>query len=201
MSKFGTKGVKAPSNISKYLEPGNFTLKINNITLRTSSTGSKQVLLEMETLPIMDEGFTPEGDAKGRVGRVAASGYLNTKEKQAEFINGVLLKIAIATDSRASLDAIEVDSDAENAFEEYINKAKDVLVGKFAKWCIAGEEYENQTGRIRVRLQLPKYDFVGDVEGTIKVSNYDASNKYHLKRYNPPTSEFATGQATDDLPF
>lgn len=188
MSKFGTKGVDVPVKVSKYIEPGNDILKIVDIKINYSGNKSKQVTFEMESSPVKTPGFKGQDGAEGRVGRVQASIYLKDSTKEEEFVNNVILRIAIALDVRDELDNINADT-----LEEYLEQAKPLITGKLAKWCIAGEEYLTvKDGRVRTKLKLPRYDFVGDLEGKIKVATYSKENKYHYKKYESPTNEFST---------
>lgn len=192
--KFNTKDVAAPVAISPYMDLGDQSAFIKSIELKEARSGSKQVIFHMESEPVDVPGFKPVDDAKGRVGRVAASIYLKDDEAKMMWVTERILPIAISLGVREKVDSIETSS-----FEEYITKVEEVLKNKPTKWLIGGEEYANQQGDIKVKLRLPRYNFVGAT-----VQEFDKSNKYHYTTFNPGnnfTSSDTAQNSADDLPF
>ena len=192
---FNTKGVEGPKQKqSSYMSVGDQVAMIKSIELKEARSGSKQVVFHMETPPIEDADFKPVEGAKGAVGRVQASIYLKDDNAKVQWVTERMLPIAESLGIREDLDKIESAN-----FEDYISKIENLLKDKPHTWLIGGEEFVNQKAEIRVRLMLPRYNFVGDVP------KFNKADKYHFRPY-VDTSDYTgsannEGAATDDLPF
>jgi len=191
---FNTKNAQAPVAISPYMELGDQFATIKSIELKEARSGSKQVIFQMETDPVEVAGFKPVDDAKGKVGRVQASIYLKDDSAKMAWVTERVLPIAIELGVREQMDAIE-----KPTFEEYVVEVEKLLKDKRLKWLIGGEEYVNQNGDVRVKLRLPRYNFIGDT-----VKPFDKTDKYHYSPYVAQGAYMGSGAgaaAADDLPF
>lgn len=192
---FNTKNVAAPVNISPYMSMGDQIATIKNIELKEARSGSKQVLFMMETEPVTAAGFKPLDNAKGQVGRVQASIYLKDDKAKIDWITERVLPIAEALGIRSQIDEIECST-----FEEYITRVEAIVKDKPIQWLIGGEEYLNQKSEIKVKLMLPRYNFVGG-----SVESFNKTNQYHFRPYkgdgNFTAGDLPTATPADDLPF
>lgn len=197
-----TKGI-SEKRVSKYLSFGsNQVLKINDIELTAFGNGIKKVTYHMESKPINSPGFEPEKGSQGQVGRVVAASYLKDERSEHLFVMEDLLTVALALGVREQLDEVQADNLAD-----YINKAKPVLCGKFARWLVGAKEYASADGsRIKFNLVLPKYRYVESLEvpeGESKLPPFDKNSSFHYKKL--PTKEVdgfdKKEKRSDDLPF
>lgn len=199
--KFSTKGISTqskPKKVSKYISYGNNLLKINDITVKTAQSGSKQLILNVETKPIDDPTFEPEMGYEGRVGKVAFPGvYIKLDDEKAlENFYVDVATIAEKLGVRDQLDQINADS-----FDEYIDQLKDIFKGKYAYWAIAGEEYVKATGGVGIKLKTRRYKFIASLsEGEQGLGAFDASQTYNFKKTELPDAQPATNES-GGLPF
>jgi len=172
---FNSKDVKTTGGIAKVINPGTAQVHLLDIVLEQPSfgNGAFQLQLQMETSPIMDEGFVglpidkndpSKGNYTGQAARVKSQPYLFTdyeyngnvtpKEQQ---VFRYLIKLADHIGKRELLDKVQAST-----IEEYVAKAKVVLCDP-ANWfyaTIGGEEYDNVASDGKVytsyRLVIPK---------------------------------------------
>lgn len=199
---FSTKGVNTQDSkkAGKYFSYGIHQLFINDIEIKTASTGSKQLTLMMETPPVTAEGFEPEAGHKGQVGRVAFPGtFLKLEDSKAvEEFNKSVGIIADKLGVRKQLDEINAAD-----FDSYIHAIKPLFVGKYAWWAIAGEEYIKADGKTGVRLKTRRYSFIANLEeGQNKLEKFDPSKAYNFKpAVRPDADSVPTAAVVNDLPF
>lgn len=189
---FSTKNVKSSRRTSPYLSYGSKQeLKITDILIQKfANNRALRVAFRMESRPVEDDKFVPVDGAEGQVGTVIARSYIAKDSDQTDFVKNVVLSIAIAAGVRNELDKVEADN-----FEEYIEKIKPILCGKFCRWFIAAKEYMSADGKNRVKynLRLPRFGFVESLESQSKMAEFDKENKYH---YAPLATENAPATYT-----
>jgi hypothetical protein len=222
-SKEADKKVGSNSGTSKVIQPGNVVARIVDIKLDVPpyDTNSYNIMLNLETMPILEEGFEglaidkdiPElGNYKGQVARVqtqqyAYSDYTNKDGKVLKRDDAMFRWIwNFAKEIGASKDLIENDIQADS-IEDYLEAAKKYLINpeKYINFCIAGSEYENKAGYIQHRLFLPKlekgklpYELVADGEKPSKLITFNES--VHIKKKKPSeTIESFSGRDNNDL--
>lgn len=194
---FNSKDVKTTGGIAKVINPGTQKVHLLDIVLEQPSfgNGAYQLQLQMETEPILDEGFVglpidkndpSKGNYSGQAARIKSQPYLFTdyeyngnvtaKEQQ---VFRYLIKLADHIGKRELLDKVQA-----NTIEEYVAKAKVVLCDP-ANWfyaTIGGEEYDNVASDGKVytsyRLVMPK------VKGKETVFSTDPENPAFVK-FNP----------------
>jgi hypothetical protein len=172
---FNSKHVKTTASIAKVITPGTTQVRLLDIVLESPSfgNGAYQLQLQMETAPILEEGFVGlaidkmdpgKGNYRGQIARVKAQPFLFTdyeyngvttpKERQ---VFRYLIKFADNVGKRELLDKINAST-----IEDYVAKAKVVLCdpANFFYATIGGEEYDNTASDGKVymayRLVLPK---------------------------------------------
>lgn len=186
--------------IGKYITYGKQVLKINKIEVKVASTGSKQVVFNVEGPEITEKGFEGAEGAKGQVGKITTS-YM--KPEQEASISVTFARIADALEVRATLNAVTAST-----LEEYVEAANKILTNKEAMFVVSGREYIKNDGKKGIELGFPKYNFVeklGTEPSTIK---FDKSSPYHFKPAVQPDT-FTSGNEIpasnitelDDLPF
>jgi len=195
---FGTKGINTQQErrVSKYISYGNNYLRINDITVKTAQSGSKQLIFSMETPKVENPAFEPELGFEGQVGKVAYPGsYVKLdNEKAVEEFNKGLAIIADKLGVRSQFDEINAES-----FDEYVEKVKNLLINKYAHWAISGEEYIKADGRVGTKLKTRRYKFIASQEeGSEALGVFDPKQHYNVKRVDVPD---AAPAPKDDLPF
>jgi hypothetical protein len=172
---FNSKDVKTTGGIAKVINPGTVKVHLLDLILEQPSfgNGAYQLHLQLETSPILEEGFVglqidkndpSRGNYSGQAARVKSQPYLFTdyeyngnvtpKEQQ---VFRYLIKLADNIGKREMLDKVNASS-----IEEYVEKAKVVLCDR-NNWffaTIGGEEYDNVASDGKVytsyRLVIPK---------------------------------------------
>lgn len=186
---------------SKYVTFGVQELKINSLDIKVASTGSKQVIFNVESKPVTEDGFEGDNGALGRVGRISTMYMKPEQEKEILF---VFAKIADALGVRAELDKVVSSA---TSFENLIEVVTKVISGKFANFTVATEQYLNNEGKVRNSLRFPKYDFVEKIGTTPSRMKFDEANSHHFKKAVIPdnigtsSSKTAVKAPLDDLPF
>lgn len=210
---FGTKGVDTTEKVgaSQFMGYGEQEAKINSITIKTSGTGSKNIVFNMETRPIDTsklKGFTPHADATngGQVGRVQMYSYwqktLATEggEDSLKFSKDIGY-IADKLGVREQVDAIQASS-----LEEYVEKLNGVLTSKFLFWKIVVQEYSKPAGGVGLNYSLGTWPAAKGEHRFIACSNlpgkvkFDKENSFDYKKAEAP-AEVTSNGTTDDLPF
>lgn len=182
MNSYDLSQVEASKNtavLSQYMTYGSGQiLKINSIELKKShNTNNPKAILHMETKPITDESFTPSGDAKGQVGKVACGVYMNNDLRKKEFLQKMkIVSIALGVEN-------EVNKIKSDSFEDVVAKISDVISGKYAKYTIFASEYPKDNGKVGITLFLPRFNFVESVDADPStITNFDINNQYHYKK-------------------
>lgn len=193
-SKFETK--ESPKRVSQFITYGPQVLKINEITVRTAASGSKQLEFKVEGEEIKD--FSGVNGAKGQVGTIRTMYFKDDKLDQ---LTKFIADIANTLNVKSKLDEIKAES-----LEEYVEKVTPVLAGKFARYIVTGEEYDVNKFRLGFATYVGrnKETKVKDEYKTLKVERangtyftFDANNTYDLKRKAPSEVE----PTSDNLPF
>ncbi len=176
MSISTTNIPKTGNKVSKTLEPGNVTCKINSVSLRpfTYKEGGLEIVLNLESKDMGEgfEGFYIDntnhslGRHKGQVGRVKSSRWAYSDSTTP---NGIAIKrdtemmkfmesLCSAIGPVASQWLVDQDNKhetIESLFERFEKDKpfKDV----YFNWCLAGKEYLNKEGYTNHELFLPKF--------------------------------------------
>lgn len=208
---FSTRNNNSKRRISAFLTYGSHQpLKINDFEVRNFGGTSTRINFKMEGEPIKAEGFSPVDGAEGQVGTVIARSYIKTERDQQQFVSEVVVPIALALGVIGEVDRVEA-----NTFEEYLDKVKPIITGKFANWLVGAREYLSSDGQNRVKynLQLPRYGFVEAIgKEESRMAKFDKGNKYHYQPVAKPEEAPAEKEVTSfkaqededspaDLPF
>lgn len=184
----------------KFIRPGVQNLILHDITLQVSrNTGNERPVFSMETEPVTDPGWEGYNGAKGQIGNVAGNFgyYLKTDENKLEFVGNLrdIMK-AVGTYS----DFMEKYSDANfTNLAEVIEATKPYVVGRTARYFVAGEQYEKlDRSGIGLKLKFPSKRMVESLDSESKFPAFDDTNPNHFKKLDK-TSVAAT--QTDDMPF
>lgn len=203
---FNTTGVKSEEKkaASQYFGWGEQELKINKFEVQTSKTGSKKVVLHMESRPVSTStypDFKAHADSTngGQIGKASMYGYwlkdVNDENSPSHkmFQKDVVL-IAEKMGVREKLDNISAED-----FDDYVNKLNSVLTGVYKFWKITVEEYPREGKQPGTKYALGRYSketiCVADVPGKIK---FDKNNAFDYKKVEAPAE---STQDTDGLPF
>ena len=182
---FNTKEVKTTTKnyISKYLNPGQYLVKINKITPKTASTGTSQLQFEVETEPVTTEGFVPAEGYKGQVGTVKTV-YISNQEQEQQ-ISTLISSLADELGVREAVDNISADT-----ISEYAEKlSKIVCNGEYVNMTINGREYINSsTGKKGTELQFPKFKVFASRQKVETQGMEKALTKPYLKQLPTETT-------------
>ena len=80
----GTKQVNTNDAPSPYMNYGLGVYKINSLEIKDATTGAKRVVMNMEGQPIDNAEFKPVDGAKGKVGRVYLTSWMNKSSSNFE---------------------------------------------------------------------------------------------------------------------
>jgi len=223
-SKEADKKVGSSSGTSKVIQPGNVVARIVDIKLDVPpyDSSSYNIMLNLETAPILEEGFeglpidkdVPElGNYKGQVARVqtqqyAYNDYTNKEGKTLKKEDAMFKWIwNFAKEIGASKDLIENDIQADS-IEDYLEAAKKYLINpeRYIHFCIAGSEYENKAGYTQYRLFLPKmekgkmpYELVADGEKPSKLITFSEAVHIKKKKVSESVDSFTGRDSNNDL--
>jgi hypothetical protein len=223
-SKEADKKVGSSSGTSKVIQPGNVVARIVDIKLDVPpyDSTSYNIMLNLETAPILEEGFeglpidkdVPElGNYKGQVARVqtqqyAYNDYTNKEGKTLKKEDAMFKWIwNFAKEIGASKDLIENDIQADS-IEDYLEAAKKYLINpeRYIHFCIAGSEYENKAGYTQYRLFLPKmekgkmpYELVADGEKPSKLITFSEAVHIKKKKVSESVDSFTGRDSNNDL--
>ena len=203
---FNSTGIKVEEkkSASQYFGYGEQELKINKLEVQTSKTGSKKVVLHMESRPVNTNSypdFKPHAEAtnNGQIGKASMHGYWlkdvndTNSDSHKLFMKDVVL-ISDKMGVREKLDAISA-----NDFDDYVNQLNNVITGVYKFWKINVEEYPREGKQPGTKYSLGRYSketiCVADVPGKIK---FDKNNAYDYKKIEAPVS---TPESSDGLPF
>jgi hypothetical protein len=223
-SKEADKKVGSSSGTSKVIQPGNVVARIVDIKLDVPpyDSSSYNIMLNLETAPILEEGFeglpidkdVPElGNYKGQVARVqtqqyAYNDYTNKEGKTLKKEDAMFKWIwNFAKEIGASKHLIENDIQADS-IEDYLEAAKKYLIDpeRYINFCIAGSEYENKAGYTQYRLFLPKmekgkmpYELVADGEKPSKLITFSEAVHIKKKKVSESVDSFTGRDSNNDL--
>ena len=171
---------------SKYIKPGIQELKINDLEIELAKTGTPRIKFIVETRPVTDKGFVPDetATAGGKVGTIRSS-YLKNDDQKVEFSkNMVFIARHLGEKEETTLDGLFADT-----LEEYIEKIKPILTGKFVHFKVCGEEYQKDDGKIGMTMRFARFGFVNADETKLK---FDENNQYDIKRLEIPDEDVPT---------
>lgn len=187
------------SGLPKTINPGNYTLKINNIKLEEFKfiDGAYHIILDVETKPITEfEGFwrDKEDESKGRyegqIGRLKAGQYAFADGQTKSGIKiqrdrSILIFLQNLSKSLGVHDWFTEQDNAHDTIEEFVKAFNETASykDKYLEFCIAGKEYMSKSGYVNYDLHLPKSEKGKYAHGEIesgKVLIYDESK--HLKK-------------------
>lgn len=213
-SMFSSQGLETEEKrgLGKYIGYGIQKLKINDIEVKTASTGKKQCIFYVETPRITVQGFEPEttATAGGQVGKVRfpkiwvdpnddGSSYDESTRKKKYLMPDMIHDIAVICDKlnlRGKLDQINTST-----FEEYIEQVKPLLVNKFLWFKISGEEYLKQNQKKGIQLSIPRYGFVASESEGPDHLVFDKNKVFDYKAVETPDSTNLDTKGSGDLPF
>lgn len=182
------------NGISPYMNYGVGKYKINSFEIQNSSTGAQRIRMNMESMPVNDPNFNGVEGAKGQVGRVILSSYMNpNKDSYQGMMNNFLRKVSDIADALGVRDQLNVVEAAN--LDEYIQKITPLLTNKFTNWVIGAEEYVTEKdGEMVTRYTLvtPNYGFVNADETKL---TFDKTKTYH---YKPVVIENVSTTPVDD---
>jgi len=167
-----TSDLPVGGGMPKTIQPGNYTLTINNIYLEDFKfiQGAKHLIMNVETEPIDGfEGFmidkdNPEmGNHTGQIGRVKASQYAFADGKTKSGIEifrdrSVLMFMNTLCKGLGLSEWFAAQDDKHNTIEEFVDAFNETAPFKdvYMDFCIAGKEYESKSGFTNYDLWLPK---------------------------------------------
>lgn len=209
---FNTKGVDTTEQAfgpSQFITYGNQELTIAGYLIRASQNGKKQVMLNMESPKVNEEGFEPHEDSVngGKIGRVQFTIYMDEGDMDSKPVKKFIKDVGIVADKlgvREKVDAIQASN-----LEDYMTQFVKLVRGKFAYWSVTGEQYEAQTDngpKARWALGLRYGGFIASKEEGInhlKPFNEanDPGNNYDLRYLTKADTEADAPNDFDDLPF
>jgi len=184
----------------KFIRPGVQDLILKDIHLEKSqNTGNERPVFLMETLPITEEGWEGFEGAKGQIGKVAGNFgyYLKNDDQKVEFA-GFLKSILKACGTYDEF--IEKSSQDFEEIGELIEAIKPYVVGKIARYFVAGEQYHKlDNSGVGLRLKFPTRRAVeSSNEEVSKLPTFDETNPNHFKKVDKVETKKET---LDDLPF
>lgn len=206
MSGFSTKGVdtKERQSISKYLTYGINKAAISNMVVeKAKNTGSKRITFFIQGEKVEDKTFEGVDGAKGRVAKIQTS-YMKTDAQYKDFMRQVGI-IADKIGVRPQVDAI-----AASTIEEYVSSVLPLFRSKFFWWNIAGEEWCDNEGKIKVSPRFMRYGFakaLDEIDETklrfdggvcvearnasdVIVLRFNKDDKYQYVKYVKPDDDF-----------
>lgn len=186
------------SGLPKTIAPGNYSLKINSVTLEDFKfiEGAKHLILHVETEPIAGfEGFMIDKDDEskghyaGQIGRIKASQYAfaDGKTKSGVEIQRdrsvmiFLQNLSKALDINAWFLAQDNKHDTIEDFVDAFSKEAP-FKDKFFDCCVAGKEYEGKSGYTNYDMWLPKSSKEGFAFGATGSKVLAYNEKEHLKK-------------------
>tara|TARA_R110000851_G_scaffold45887_1_gene112030 strand:- start:1217 stop:1834 length:618 start_codon:yes stop_codon:yes gene_type:complete len=155
-------------------------MKINSLETFVATTGSTQIIFNLETEPITDEGFKHFDGNAGQTGKVKTF-FLKSDGQQKEFFSN-LRTIATKLGVETELDA--VNNQNLPSFDAYVAAVSPILnKAGYAWFKVAGDEYEKSNGKVGVSLRFARYGFVASTtEGETHLTPIDSTNKFDLKK-------------------
>lgn len=192
---FELKSISTERKLSPYITyGGNQELKINKIELVVSkNTGSYRAVLHMETRPIDTPNFTPVEGAQGKVGKIGCGVYMKHENQKTEFLQK-LKQIAAALGVEDDVNEIKGD-----IFEDVVKEIESVVVNKFGRYTIFGEEYIKADTKTGLRLMLPRWGFVESLdipESQTTLVKFNENDPNHLKKIKQ-----SGGNSPQEFPF
>lgn len=189
---------------SQYINYGIQELKINSITTKTASTGSVQVVYNVEGRPVTDLGFEGVEGAMGPVGRIGTNYFKTDNEEKVKEFQVNTGRIAKALGVYEAWEKIKASD-----FDDLIQQLNNVLTGKFARFKVSSEQYYNAKNKLGNKYKFDRYFFVEslDIKAEDSKLKFDAKNTYDVKPAVAPTNIGTPESAThvkapaDDLPF
>lgn len=137
---------------SKYLSPGHSEVKVNNISAYQANSGSYQLRFELETHPVLTEGFVPAEGYTGQVGTVRTV-YMSNPEMEAQ-VGQLIAHLADVTGTREQVNNLSSDL----SFEEYAKQLTELVKDKYFWVSISGKKYVNSTnGKVGIELQFSRF--------------------------------------------
>lgn len=210
MSLFGTKDIEPQeeggSGISKYVSYGIRKVRINYFEIRTASTGSQQVVLNVETPTIDDGEFIPDENSMigGQIGRVEFTIYMNPSSPSFnDIVTSFNTDIDILSTKLGIQDKVK-SIEADN-LEDYVEQLNDVMgESNFFYLAITAREYINAEGEKRFTLGKRRWGFAASIEeGEKKLRPFDKNDQYDYKPVEAIPSKEKELEETkeDDFPF
>ncbi len=143
---------KNNNNTSKYLSPGIYEVKVNNITTFQANSGSYQFKFELETPAINTEGFVPAEGFQGQVGTVRTV-YLANEAMEAQ-VGQMIAHLADVTGTREQVNNLSQDL----TYPEYAEQLTNLVKDKYFWTSISGKKYVNRTnGKVGTELQFSRF--------------------------------------------
>lgn len=222
-----TKDVGAESTgggLSKTIEPGRHTLKINSVELKRfpfmETDKGYYLVLNVETKPIEGfEGFfidvndESKGRHEGQVGEVKTNRYYykdgttpsGVKISRDTEIVKAIRKICYAANRYDWFESVDGKFQTIEEFVEGFNSS-DVYKNVYFDICVAGKEYEKKNGYTAYDLYFPKLtakDLVNIEKESAKPSrliNYN-QNEHMIKLEPKEVTSFGDDVSAEEMPF
>jgi hypothetical protein len=174
ITKMGLSTTDLPKGggLPKTIQPGNYSLKINSVYLDDFKfiEGAKHLIMNVETEEIEGfEGFLVDkadpslGHFKGQIGRVKASQYAFADGKTKSGIviyrdRSTLIFLSNLCKALGQSEWFATQDNKHDTIDEFVNAFNEEAPFKdvFMDFCIAGKEYESNSGYTNYDLWLPK---------------------------------------------
>ncbi len=209
---FKTRGVDTTETqgASQYFGYGEQELMINSLEVKTASTGSKKVILHMESRPIDTQklpGFTPHEDSTngGQIGRVSmhTAWLKDVDDENSEAHKKFIKDIGTIADKMGVRD--QVDSITATEFDNYVEALNGILTGKFKFWKITVEEYHREGKSPGTSYSLGRYSKASiccaNEKGKVKFNKEDAYDYKKVVPVDNTALDTASAPPKNDLPF
>jgi len=162
---------------SVYITYGVQVLKINDIQIEYSAQkNTPRLKFIVESELVTEAGFVadPSALSGGKVGTIR-SGWLATDDQKTELSkNMIFIARAILKSDETPLDGYFAET-----LEQYIEKVKSVICGKFTNFSVGAEEYLKTDGKKGISLKFLRFGFVSSDINKLK---FDKENEYHYKK-------------------
>lgn len=173
-----TTNVKTTSNtqLSKYLSPGQYKVKVTNVIPHQSKTGSYKLKFELETEPVTQEGFIPVEGKYGQIGTVHTV-FMSNPDMEAQ-VSQIVAGLADALGVRDAVNALSGDL----TYDEWTQQLTEIVKDQYFWVTLNGKEYINPTsGKKGVELNFPKFRAFASLDRYEQVGAEKALAKMYVK--------------------
>lgn len=137
---------------SKYLNTGHSEVRVNNIIPYQANSGSFQLRFELETHPVLTEGFVPAEGHTGQVGTLRTV-YMSNPDMEAQ-VGTLIASLADTLGVREQVNNLSSDL----TYEQYCQQLTEIVKDKYFWVSISGKKYVNQNnGKVGTELQFSRF--------------------------------------------